>query len=183
MFLLKLGLEGLTRRSLEIEGRVMHTTPRREGGFDLGIQYVPASTPRRIATTRFLDEVFREHLAKRKHVRMPVNLIAQDAGDPELNFLVRDLSRGGMGLRCPAGGSLPDRLEVGHRAELMVWHDGDEPFTFGASVVRLQPVREEGGQAVIGLCFDELSDANQRLLDALLYLHRPRAIQIRFLMR
>ena len=178
VFLMKLTLEGSSSKSLEIEGKVVHSTPRKEGGFDVGIEYVSASPPRRVATTRFLDQVFAEQLANRKHARVPVNLVAEDADDASLKFLVRDLSRGGMGLKLPTGRAIPERVKLGGRADLSIWYDGDEPFVFGASIVRL----ETGAQATIGICFDELSEANQRMVDALLYLHRPQAILIRFML-
>jgi c-di-GMP-binding flagellar brake protein YcgR len=177
VFLMKLTLEGSTSKSLEIEGKVVHSTARNDGGFDVGIEYVNASSPRKVATARFLDQVFAEQLANRKHARVPVNLVAEDADESELKYLVHDLSRGGMGLKLPLGRPAPGRVKLSGRADISVWYDGDEPFVFGASVVRLDTVSQ---QHTIGLCFDEVGEANQRMIDALLYLHRPQAILIKF---
>jgi c-di-GMP-binding flagellar brake protein YcgR len=180
VFMMELSLEGQPRRSLEIEGRVVHATPRKDKGFDIGISYVSASPPRRVATTRFLDQVFAEQLANRKHSRVPVNLIAEDSSSSAVHFLVRDLSRGGMGLKLPAEKSLSTDIEEGQAVEITVWHDGDEPFVFDSTIVRLDRGAPPKKPASIGLRFVKLSEANQRLVDALLYLHRPQAILLRF---
>lgn len=182
-FVFELAVEGQPHRKLEVEGRVVHTTARKDGGYDVGVEYAPVTGARQVETARFLDEVFAEQLAKRKHARVPVNLVAEDLADANLRYLVRDLSKGGMGLRLPADRALPPGLAAGDRAELQIWHDGDAPFVFGASVARVQDVAGRGSQASVGLCFDELSEANQRLVDALLYLHRPRSLRLRFLNR
>lgn len=180
VFMMELSLEGQTRRTLEIEGRVIHSTPRKDAGFDIGISYASASPPRRVATTRFLDQVFAEQLANRKHSRVPVNLIAEDAENAQLHFLIRDLSRGGMGLKLPAEKTLAGTVVEGQCVEVTIWHDGDEPFVFDSTVVRLDRGAPPGKPASIGLSFVKLSEANQRLIDALLYLHRPQAILLRF---
>lgn len=177
VFLMRLALEGTTRRSLEIEGKVVHSTPRKDGGFDLGIAYADARGPRQVATTRFLDQVFAEHLANRSHARMPVNLLAADADDPELKLLVHDLSQGGMGLKLPAGSAVPDRVKLGGRAEVSIFYEAEVPYVIDASVVRVA----QATRATLGLRFEAVSEANRRLIDALLYLHRPDAIRIRFM--
>lgn len=182
VFLLELSLEGRARNAITVEGRVVHCTARKDGGFDVGIQYVSASTPRRVATSRFLDEVFAEHLANRKHARVPVNLIAEDADDGT-KYLVRDLSRGGLGLRLPMERSLPRERALDQRVELVVLHDGDLPFILPAKIVRLDAGEAPKRQPGIGLRFEALGEANARLVDALLYLHRPRRIVVRFLER
>lgn len=181
VFLLELAREDRVNRSIEVEGRVAHCTPRPGGGFDVGIEYVSASSPRRVAMTRFMDEVLAEQLARRSHARVPVNLIAQDVYEPEIRYLLRDLSRGGMGLKLPSERSLPPTLALGHRAEITVRHDGDTPFVIGGMVVRLNPGDPPRRQASIGVRFENLSEANGRLIDALLYLHRPEMILIRFM--
>lgn len=180
VFMMELSLEGQTRRTLEIEGKVIHATPRKDKGFDVGISYVAASPPRRIATTRFLDEVFAEQLANRKHSRVPVNLIAEDSASSRVHFLVRDLSRGGMGLKLPAERTLSADVTEGQAVQITVWHDGDEEFVLDSTVVRLDRGAPPKKPASIGLRFVNLSEANQRLIDALLYLHRPQAILLRF---
>ena len=183
VFVFELASERHSRKSIEIEGRVVHCTPRRGGGFDVGVEFVALSSPRRVAVTRFLDEVFAEALLKRHHARMPVNLVAQDFGDPQLHYLVHDLSRGGMGLKFPCERAIPSELWTGDRLEVIVRHDGDTPFTLFATVAWLHPGAPPHGQASVGLRFEGLSEANQRLVDALLYLHRPESILLRFLDR
>ncbi|MFN7130810.1 MAG: PilZ domain-containing protein [Myxococcales bacterium] len=180
MFVFELASEGTTRRALEVEGRVVHCTPRTDAsGYSVGIEYVANSSPRRVAMSRFLDEVFAEQLANRQHARVPVNLIAQDVYEPEIRYLVRDLSRGGMGLRLPSERQLSTGLHLDQQVEITVRHDGDTPFVMLGRVVRLVQA-EPPRQASIGIRFENLSEANQRLVDALLYLHRPEAILVRF---
>lgn len=179
VFIFALTAEGRERKSIEIEGRVTHSTARTDGGFDVGISYVSASSPRRVATTRFLDEVFAEKLAKRHHARVPVNLIAEDAERP-LRYLVRDLSRGGMGLKLAVDRELPATLALGQRVQVSVIHDGDIPFVFFAVIVRLEPGTAQKKQPSIGVHFVDLDEANSRVIDALLYLHRPQLIQLKF---
>ncbi len=180
VFVLELASEGRVNRSIEVEGRVIHCTVRADGAFDVGIHYVASSSPRRVAMTRFMDEVLAEQLARRSHARVPVNLIAQDVYEPEIRYLVRDLSRGGLGLKVPSERTLPPGLALGHQAVITVRHDGDTPFVLDGTVVRLVPGDPPRRQASIGIRFDDLSEANGRLVDALLYLHRPELILIRF---
>lgn len=180
VFIFALTAEGRERRSIEIEGRVQHSTPRSDGGFDVGISYVSASSPRRVATTRFLDEVFAEKLAKRHHARVPVNLIAEDADRP-LRYLIRDLSRGGMGLKLAVDRELPADVCLGQRVQVSILHDGDLPFIFFGTIVRLEGGSATKKQPSIGLRFINLDEANSRMIDALLYLHRPRVVQLKFL--
>jgi c-di-GMP-binding flagellar brake protein YcgR len=180
VFNFELTVEGRETRSIEIEGRVVHSTPRAGGGFDVGITYVPISTPRRVATTRFLDEVFSEKLAKRSHARVPVNIVAEEEGG-EGRYLIRDLSRGGMGLRLGAHQPLPEGIALGREVKITVIHDGDQPFLLDGVVVRLDVPASASGRAGIGLQFRNLTEANARLVDALLYLHRPQLVQLRFL--
>lgn len=179
-FVFELALESDPRRTLEVEGKVVHCHPRPGGSWDVGIEYRPANEARRAATIEFLDRVFKEELKNRAHARVPVNLVAEDADDSAIHYLVRDLSRGGLGLKVPAERDLPQGVVVGDRAEISVWTDGDAAFTFQGSVVRLTAKRGKA-QASIGVCFDALTDANQRLVDSLLYLHRPQTMQVRFL--
>ena len=182
-FVFELSTEGQERKSVEVEGRVAHCTARSDGGFDVGISFVSSSSPRRVATTRFLDQVLSEALLNREHARVPVNLIAQDVYEPELHYLVRDLSRGGLGLKLPSERGLPPSLKLGDKAELTVRHDGEVPFVILSSVVRLGAGDPPRHQASVGLKFEALSEANSRLIEALLYLHRPEAILLRFLAR
>ncbi len=180
IFILELATEGQSRKSLEIEGRVVHSTERKGGGFDIGIQYVAVSTPRRVAMTRFLDQVFAEQLAARSHARVPVNLVAQDADDPSFHYLIRDLSRGGMGLRLAVERPLPSTLRQGASVGIVIKHDGETPFELKATIARLEAGAGPKRQPTIGLRFEPLNDANQRVVDALLYLHRPRLVLLRF---
>lgn len=179
-FIFELTAEGMERKVLEIEGRVVHCTQRPDGDYSVGIEYQPLSSPRRIATSRFLDQVFAEHLAKRGSARVPVNLVAEDAVDRS-RYLVRDLSRGGMGLRLPAERKLPVSLQLGQRAEVTIIHDGDLSFVLNARIARLSHGDPPKEQAAIGLQFQDLGEANMRIIDALLYLHRPQAVLISFL--
>jgi c-di-GMP-binding flagellar brake protein YcgR len=180
-FVFELASERNARRSVEVEGRVVHCTPRKRGGYDVGLKFSSLSSPRRVAVTRFLDEVFAEELLNRHHARVPVNLIARDPGDSERQYLVHDLSRGGMGLRFPSPRGLPLPLEIGNLVEITVRHDGEVPFAMTASVAWLRPGSSPHAQVSAGLRFEDLSEANQRLVDALLYLHRPEVIFLRFL--
>lgn len=173
-FIFELTAEGMERRCLEIEGKVVHATPRPDGEFDLGIQYLALSSPRRVAMTRFLDHVFAEQLAKRNHARVPVNILADDADD-ETRYLIRDLSRGGMGVRL-SGSKQPT---IGARVDVVVVLDGDIPFELSAEVVRVDPGSDKRPPSV-GLRFQELTEAQDRLIHALLYLHRPQLVQLRF---
>ncbi len=180
VFLFELSTEGHARKTVEIEGRVVHATPRKGGGFDIGISYVSTSTPRRIAMTRFLDQVFAEQLSNRNHARMPVNLIAEDQSDPSVRYLLRDLSRGGVGLRLAVERPLPSDLTPGQRVQIIVHHDGDVPFYLEALIARLDAGDPPKRQPAIGLSFDQLGEANQRVVEALLYLHRPKRLQVKF---
>jgi c-di-GMP-binding flagellar brake protein YcgR len=179
VFVFELTVEGRETRCIEVEGRVAHSTPRRDGGYDVGIEYVSLSSPRRVAMTRFLDQVFAEQLANRQHARVPVNLVAEDAEDGS-RYLLRDMSHGGVGVRLAEGRALPEGVWVGQQVEVIIVLDGDEPFVLPTNVVRLEDVTPTRKQAAIGLKFTELDEASQRVVLALLYLHRPQLIQLRF---
>jgi c-di-GMP-binding flagellar brake protein YcgR len=181
LFLFHLSTEDAPSKFVEVEGKVVHATKRRDGEYDLGIEYASSSSPRRVATTRFLDQVLSEKLSKRKHARVPVNLVVEDLDTPNTKYLLLDLSRGGFGLRLGTGVSLPEGLSKGRSAELSVYLDGEAPFQIPCAVVRLEPLTATKRQAGIALEFVRLSEANERLVDALLYLHRPQGVFLRFL--
>ena len=104
-----------SREPVEIEGVVTRCdkslTPDL---YEIGIQYAP-SEGKRAALEGVLDEIFEEHRYEkaRLHPRLPVNLVVGDSVDPGLKYLIRDLSRGGMGLRLPAAAQLPGHIQSG----------------------------------------------------------------------
>jgi len=167
---------------VEIGGRVTHCVPGAEPGlYDIGIAYEP-SEGKREALERVLDEIFAEHKFEkaRAHPRIPVNLIAVDAGQPGRKYLVRDLSRGGMGLRMPGGQVLPPEVKPRSLVVVVVRLEGQPALEIGGEVVWTVQGRVGFTSSAVGVAFVGAGVAQQEAIDALSRLHRPAELVVTF---
>ncbi len=167
---------------VEVLGEVMWCRPSAEPGMhDIGIRYLP-SDRNHAALERMLDAIFAEHHYERArlHPRVPVNLIAQDAVNPERRHLVRDLSRGGMGLRLPADMDLPENVKPRTLVNLAVKIDGKPPIELGGEVVWTVQRRPGFTHAAVGVAFLGLGAEQLDVVDALTRLERPAELLLTF---
>src|SRR5262249_36572769 len=120
---------------------------------EVGIRYVP-SQEKRQALEAILDQIFREHAFERAriHVRVPVNLVAADTVQPSRKYLVRDISRGGIGLRLPMDLDLPPDLKPRTLVNLLVKLD-QELTEIGGEVVWTLARQPGLTHAAVGVAF------------------------------
>lgn len=167
---------------VNIEGRVAWCKPSATAGtFDVGIQY---------STTREQDESLQRVLAAifadeqnekaRLHPRIPVNLVADDAVDPEMKYLIKDLSRGGVGLRLPAEANVPASVEMRTFVVFAVTFPGEQPLEVGGEVVWTVQGRAGYTTPAIGVAFVGMGEAQQSAIDRLCGLVRPESLTITF---
>lgn len=166
-------------KPVEILGEVVWCRPAPEKGLhEVGIRYLPADD-KRAALEAVLEEIFKEHAfdKKRVHVRVPVNLVAEDAAQPTRKYLVRDISTGGIGLRLPMDLDLSADLKMGAAVTLGV--------TLGAETVEIRGQvvwtlgRKPGlTHAAIGVAFHGVGPQQLRTIEALCRLSRPAVLRL-----
>jgi hypothetical protein len=145
---------------------------------EVGIRYVP-SDEKRGALEAVLDQIFRDHAFEkaRLHVRVPVNLVAEDSVQPTRKYLVRDISRGGIGLRLPVDLDLPEDLKPRTLVNLAV-KMGQEITEIGGEVVWTVQRRPGLTHAAVGVAFIGTRAAQQQTIDALIRLGRPAELRL-----
>ena len=157
-FVFELLTEGVSE-PVEVLGKVERVVPLGKE-FLVVIRYDPGE--RRGAIDEVLAQMYRAHAHEkaRLHLRVPLNLPAQSDLPYSPVFVIRDLSRGGMGLSIEAA-SVPSVIHIGalvlaeirhgqERIALMgevVWAasstDPTRPFTHPSFGVRFGPVAEK----------------------------------------
>jgi uncharacterized protein (TIGR02266 family) len=163
-----------SRTPVELLGEVVWCRPGTEAGlYEVGIRYVP-SDDKRAALEAMLEEIFREHdfETARLHVRVPVNLVARDTVEPALKYLVRDISRGGLGLRLPMDVGLPAHLKPRTLVSLAV-RLNDEITEIGGEVVWTLEGQPGLTHAAMGVAFLGLRPYQLKTIDTLSRLNRP----------
>jgi hypothetical protein len=111
-FIFELHAQGITE-TVEIYGEVLKVSPSlSKGRYLLDIRY-DAPTDRR-GIDRLIQRIFDAHKFEkvRKHPRIPISLRAQDVGPGGATYVVRDISRGGLGIEAEAL-TLPRTIKVG----------------------------------------------------------------------
>lgn len=171
---------GKSRSPVEIEGVVKRCEKASTAGrYEIGIQYTPAEG-KRAALEGVIDEIFSEHEYEkaRRHARVPVNLIATDAGTPQLKYLIRDLSLGGLGLRLPAGAPVPAHVQVGSGVRLTV--RSQVPIEIAGEVVWTVAGIGALTHPGIGISFVGMGPEQEQAIDALSRLQRTVALTLSF---
>jgi uncharacterized protein (TIGR02266 family) len=172
-------LSGPGAKPVEILGEVVWCQPGPEKGLhEVGIRYLPADD-KRAALEAVLEEIFKEHAfdKKRVHVRVPVNLVAEDAAQPTRKYLVRDISTGGIGLRLPVDLDLSDELKTGTRVTLAVTL-GKDTVEIRGEVVWTLARRPGLTHAALGVTFRDLGPEHLRTIEALCHLSRPAVLRL-----
>lgn len=110
-FVFEMSAEGV-EAPVEVLGEVVQVTPRPGGRYLLRVRYeAPAE---RAGLTAVLQHVFQAHAYEkaRRHPRVPLHVRATEELPFSPAYLVRDVSRGGVGLEVEAP-TLPPRIRVG----------------------------------------------------------------------
>lgn len=110
-FVLELHASGV-EEAVEVYGEVVETIPLDEGKFLLAIQYDPG--PDRRGVEAVLARIFasQESEKMRRYPRIPFNLRANEELADSPGYIIRDLSRGGVGVVVDLPG-LPTNIRVG----------------------------------------------------------------------
>lgn len=165
---------------VKVEGEVVRSMLGPDGLYEVGVRYV-ASSGERAALAKLLEEIVAEQRFEkaRRHPRIPVNLVARDSADASRLYLVRDLSRGGLGLRLPDGQELPPALATGRKVWLEVTLV-DEKVDIAGQVVWSTQGRAGFTHAGAGVAFEELEGRRLSAFEALARLERPKDLALRF---
>lgn len=172
----------LEPQPVEVQGRVIRCTPTADGRHDLDIAY-EHSDARSAQLERIVEHAFHEQQYDklRKHVRMPVNLVADDALDVAQRYLIRDLSIGGLGAKLPAGQRLTLDVAIGVATELTIVFDARVPLRVLGQVVWAVQARDSASQGGFGIEFRDVSVEAEIVLEAVCRLERPSRLILRFL--
>lgn len=110
-FVFELRASGVSE-PLEVLGEVLEVKPTDEGKFLLAIRYDPKGG--RAGVDAVLQSIVNAHQYEkiRRHPRIPLQLVATAGAPGSPSYLVRDISRGGMGVEFE-GPRLPEELQVG----------------------------------------------------------------------
>lgn len=110
-FVFELHASGV-EQAVEVVGEVVQVTPRQNGRFLLNVRYDAGSDEAGLKAV--LQRIFDTHAYEkmRKHPRIPLHFRATEAAPNSPAFLVRDLSRGGVGIEVEAP-ALPAGVRVG----------------------------------------------------------------------
>lgn len=167
---------------VEIEGEVVRCDPSAaQGQWEIGIRYITAAQGRATLES-VLEKVFAEHQYEkaRRHPRVPVNLVAEDVDDPSRRYLIRDVSRGGLGLRLAQNESLPDNVTAGARVTFTIQFPDSVAVDLRAEVAWTAQARPPYRQGALGLSFPVLGTRQLEVLEMLVRLHRPERILVSF---
>ena len=159
-------------RPLSVEGEVVWCNPA-GAKYEIGIRYLAADKQREALNT-VLDRLFAEHDYEqaRLHPRVSVNLPLKDAHRPDREYSIRDLSRGGIGLRVP-GDDLPEDLTRGALLVLAIGFPDSTPIELGAEIVWTARFPAAAGAAFVGIGAQQ-----QEALDRLMRLHPPSLLHL-----
>lgn len=167
---------------VQIQGEVVRSEKSEDGMYEIGIRYTPTESAERARLDQLIQEIFDDQKFEkaRRHPRIPVNLIAKDGSDPSRAYLVRDLSRGGMGLRLPNDASMPPGMKVGRKLRLAVELEGESSVDIRGEVVWVVEGRSGLSHGRIGVSFPVVGNRQIAALEALTRLKRPAKLTITF---
>ena len=168
--------------ALQVEGKVVRCDPSDNPGQHLlAIEYLPAPSERE-ALDRAIDSLLREHQfeKERRHMRVPVNLVAADGRQPELQYLVKDLSAGGAGLQLPKDRPLPSYIDVHVPVIIEITLEPAVRGALEAVVVWTLSGRPGFSNPRVGIAFEKLTERQEATLQPLLRLHRPEQMILTF---
>lgn len=167
---------------VRVEGRVEASKPVEADQYEITVRYLGREQDN-TALRNLLDRILSNppYSATRKHPRVPVNLIARDGTRPTLRYLIRDLSRGGFGLRFSSLlQQLPPDVGLGTEVLLLAAIEKGEPVALKGHVVWVIEGRPGFTHAGVGVEFGALSEAQATTLDVLVRLRRPARLDVMF---
>lgn len=118
-FIFELRAKGVSQ-SVEVVGEVVQVTPAGKGKYLLNIRYDPGTDRQGIDAV--LQRIFDAHKFEkvRRFPRVPLHLRATEEQPYSPSYLVRDVSRGGVGLEIEST-TLPKTVRVGSPFLLEIW--------------------------------------------------------------
>nr|WP_211193869.1 PilZ domain-containing protein [Pyxidicoccus fallax] len=158
-------------RPVEVLGEVVQVEPREAQRFLLTVRYGVGED--RTALDAMLQRIYsaQEHDGLRRFPRLPLHLRAVEAAPFSPTFLVRDISRGGVGLEVQAP-ALPRHVRVG-TPFLLEMDLKEGPLMLHGEVVWTSSVPRKHSETVtpgFGATFGRLRPEMQKRLEALLSL-------------
>lgn len=167
---------------IEVGASVVHVSPApgSPGQFDILVQYsegpaqpdaLEAMLNRMMIDPRYDD--------KRRHPRVPVNLVAHDAKSRQ-RYLLTDISVGGFGLAMAHGLELPTHAAVGGAVALLIRLHSGAAVRLNGRIVDTVP-QNPPARARLSVEFADLSGTNTLLtLGGMIRLHRPQSVEVTF---
>jgi hypothetical protein len=141
-FLFELHANGVPE-PVEVVGEVIQVRPGAKGKFLLGIRYDPGGGRKGIDAV--LRRIFDAHKLEkvRRHPRVPIYLRATDESPQSPSYLIRDISRGGVGVEVQTH-ALPRAVQVGAPVLIEVWLSLGPLSLHGEVVWQFTPPAESG---------------------------------------
>ena len=160
-----------------VRGKVVRV-PRREDDYEVAVQYVADEKTREaleVVLARVMVDSNQEYV--RRQPRIPVNLVCVD--NHNTRYLVRDVSRGGMGIVLPRESKLPADVEIGTLLSINLGLNQKSEVQLAGHVAWIRP-RTEAQRAAFGVQFHIHNDTQRMVVLGLTHLLRPETILLQF---
>ena len=161
-----------TGTPVEVRGRVVYAMSVNNGqSYTLGIQYVEGED-KRAGLERVIDEIFSSHRydPTRAHPRVPLNVVGFDASNPVRQYVIRDVSEGGLGLGVIGKSLPPPGIATGTPVRIELELEGPRKVALEGEVVWITGSPSNFGEAGIGVAFKRLTDQAKEELQSLVHL-------------
>ncbi|MFZ5471932.1 MAG: PilZ domain-containing protein [Myxococcota bacterium] len=169
-FVFELHAKGFAE-TVEVLGEVVQVTPQDKGNYLLNIRYDP-STDRK-GLDAIIQRIFEAHRYEkiRQHPRVPIQLRATEESAYSRSYLIRDISKSGMGVEVEAP-TLPKEVRLGTPFLLELSISLGTLALYGEVVWTFKPPAERAQwvNPSFGVSFGKLRADTQKRLDKMLQL-------------
>lgn len=169
-FIFELYAQGETD-PVEVHGQVLQVTPGLQGKHLLHIRYDPSNDRRGL--DNLIKRVFEAHRheTKRKHPRIPLNLRGTEDAPYSPQYVVRDISLGGVGVELEAD-KLPAHVRVAQPFLLEIWISSGTLTLYGEILWTFVPPKERAKllNPAFGVQFGKLRPETQEHLEEIVRL-------------
>jgi hypothetical protein len=170
-FIFELYANGVTQ-PVEVFGQVLQISPALHGKHFLHIRYDPATDRKGLDV--LIQRIFEAHQYEkaRKHPRIPLNLRGTEDAPYSPQYVIRDISLGGVGVELEAD-RLPSHLRIGRPFLLEVWLSLGTLMLHGEILWTFNPPTERAKllNPAFGVQFGKLRPDTVERLEEIIRLH------------
>ncbi|MBX5484766.1 MAG: PilZ domain-containing protein [Myxococcaceae bacterium] len=169
-FIFELYAQGV-EEPVEVQGEVLQVTRGVQGKYLLHIRYDPSG--KRDGLDRLIQQIFEAHRYEtvRKHPRVPLNLRGTEETPYSPQYVVRDISMGGVGVEVEAD-RLPPQVKPGQPFLLEIWLSLGTLALYGEIAWAYQPPAERAKllNPAFGISFGKLRPDTLERLEKIIHL-------------